>query len=120
MLIGVRVLYGLPIMSANNPKYQKKYGRKHYLRNLTKYKTKATAKRKANVEFVETLKKNLKCSRCQESDSRCIDFHHCDPKKKVMTVSRAASNGWSVERILKEIAKCIPLCSNCHRKEHGR
>ena len=24
----------------------------------------------------------------------------------------------SKEKFLEEVAKCIPLCANCHRKEH--
>lgn len=105
-------------MPSNDPKYQAKYIRQHYKKNKSYYKDKAAAKRKANAEFVERIKLTLKCSRCPESDIRCIDFHHKDPSKKVMTISNAIQNGWSTKRILTEIAKCIPLCSNCHRKEH--
>lgn len=48
----------------------------------------------------------------------CLEFHHKDPSKKEVTLSRAVNNGWSIERMEKEIAKCVVLCANCHRKLH--
>ena len=56
---------------------------------------------------------------CDESHPACLDFHHRDPREKVMILSKVTNQrGWSIERILAEIAKCEVICANCHRKEH--
>ncbi len=57
------------------------------------------------------------CSRCEESDLACLDFHHRDGGE-----TKEGHIGYirrfSIERILAEIAKCDVLCANCHRKHH--
>ena len=55
-----------------------------------------------------------KCSMCGESSKCCLDFHHIDPKTKERRISYLRS----IKKIDAEIAKCIVLCSNCHRKLH--
>ena len=55
---------------------------------------------------------------CGENHPACLDFHHKDKKDKSFNVAIMASSGYSIEKIKEEIAKCIVLCSNCHRKEH--
>lgn len=64
------------------------------------------------------LKQTFSCSRCPENHVACLDFHHNDPSEKDMALGDAVKMGWSKERILKELEKCIVLCSNCHRKLH--
>lgn len=66
-------------------------------------------------DFINGIKAKLSCERCGFDDTRAIDFHHIDPKEKVFNISRAARRGFSQEKIKAEIAKCTPLCSNCHR-----
>ena len=71
-------------------------------------------KRKKLAEY----KKTLKCENCGENHPATLDFHHPDPNKKDMAVSKmiAAKKKW--EDIEKEINKCMVLCANCHRKLH--
>lgn len=58
------------------------------------------------------------CLRCDETDWRCLDYHHRDPSQKVANVSEVVGRAsWTWERVLTEIAKCDLLCANCHRKE---
>ena len=95
------------------------YRRKHYRKNRRHYIKRVAERRESLKIFVAKLKSKLKCSRCPESDSRCLDFHHLDPSKKTISISRAWMSGCSIKTILKEIKKCIVLCSNCHRKEHA-
>lgn len=57
------------------------------------------------------------CSRCEEKDLRCLEFHHLDPSKKKHTVTGLITGKYSDKTIQEEIEKCIVLCSNCHRKE---
>lgn len=52
---------------------------------------------------------------CQESHPPYVmDFDHLDPTQKEFDLSNGA--GYSLKRILAEIAKCEVVCSNCHRK----
>lgn len=67
-----------------------------------------------NREWYTAYKKTLKCSICNESDPRCLDFHHRDKTTKLFNVGHYYTR--SKANILKEIAKCDILCSNCHRK----
>ncbi len=47
----------------------------------------------------------------------CVyDFHHIRPEEKEMQV--AVLMICSIERLYKELDKCILLCSNCHRIRH--
>ena len=64
-------------------------------------------------------KRRLSCSVCSESESICLDFHHLDPKEKDFNIAEASFNGKGWSTILKEINKCVVLCSNCHRKVHA-
>lgn len=59
------------------------------------------------------------CEQCGESRYPCLDFHHVDPIIKDIDIRVAIHNGWSIERILAEIAKCIVLCGNCHMVLHA-
>lgn len=68
-------------------------------------------------KFLVSYKKGLKCQVCGESDSVCLVFHHRNPKEKDFYVGCSVS-GYSLERIMKEIAKCDVLCANCHAKLH--
>jgi hypothetical protein len=63
------------------------------------------------------LKSEMGCLICGERDPRCLDFHHIDPETKVLPVSMLLQ--YSFEYVLEEASKCVLLCSNCHRKEHG-
>lgn len=68
--------------------------------------------------WFRNYKKTLKCSKCPEKHPACLDFHHLNPADKTDTVIRLVHNGASKDRILAEMAKCVVLCANCHRKEH--
>lgn len=55
------------------------------------------------------------CRLCNEKEPCCLDFHHL--RDKIGQVSRLLhTSAW--ETILKEIEKCVLICSNCHRKIH--
>ncbi len=79
----------------------------------------ATADRVQRIrEYLASL--NLKCQECGEDHPAVIDFHHMDPTEKESSVSNLVGQGHSLDRIKKEIDKCIVLCSNCHRKLHWK
>ena len=60
------------------------------------------------------------CQHCGEDDFVVIEFHHEDPTTKEYDVGAMIGRALSWTRIEAEIAKCIPLCANCHRREHWR
>jgi hypothetical protein len=66
--------------------------------------------------FLE-VRRNSRCSECGTSDPDCLDFHHLDPATKSFGVANKAPRV-SHARLLKEIAKCVVVCANCHRKRH--
>jgi hypothetical protein len=92
-----------------------------YARNKDHERKNIKRRRQGLVDWLREYKKNLSCSRCVENHPACLDFHHMDGEQKEANISQAIRvKGWSKERILQEIAKCIVLCSNCHRKEHWK
>jgi hypothetical protein len=96
----------------------REYRRKWYANNKQSAKI-AIKRRKREIKaWLSEYKATLKCSRCPETHPACLEFHHKNPLEKDINVGWVASWGWSVERITKEIDKCIVLCANCHRKQH--
>lgn len=79
----------------------------------------AKAEKRAELKiWLQEYKSTLKCERCDESHIACLDFHHKEASEKEFVLSKAVNNGYSREKIIKEISKCSVLCSNCHRKLH--
>jgi hypothetical protein len=76
--------------------------------------------RKAKLrKQLSDYKTTLKCSKCPEAHSACLDFHHIDPTTKSFGLGQAIHKQVSWDKIINEIRKCIVLCANCHRKEHS-
>ena len=73
--------------------------------------------KKKREEFNE-VKKQCKCAKCGDTRSYVLDFHHIDPKEKSFTIGYGSNHNYNKETLEKEIAKCIPLCANCHREFH--
>ena len=67
-------------------------------------------------KWIEEYKAGLKCSNCSENHPATIDFHHRSGKE--FEISYMVANGYSIDKIKKELKKCVVLCSNCHRKLH--
>jgi hypothetical protein len=76
--------------------------------------------REKRAWFLTEVLCHVKCSECGESDYRVIDFHHLDPKTKVFAVSKLLRRTGDKIKILDEVAKCIPICANCHRRLHWK
>jgi len=80
--------------------------------NQKRHQEKYLSKRK---EEIINLKKEIGgcciCGydRCQSA----LEFHHVDPKEK-----KGAVSSLSGKALIKEIKKCVLLCSNCHREYH--
>lgn len=60
-----------------------------------------------------------KCVNCgYNGHLAALEFHHLNPKEKDFTIGKMMNRKW--DSIVKEIDKCIILCSNCHRIEHSK
>lgn len=75
-------------------------------------------RRQAKRAWWVNLRQSLNCARCSENHPATLDFRHIDPTQKDRSLRDLIDGGYSLKRIEAELAKCIVLCSNCHRKEH--
>lgn len=57
------------------------------------------------------------CDLCGEKEHCCLSAHHVG--KKDFALARAFTLGYSITRIKAELAKCMCVCENCHRKVHA-
>jgi DNA-binding CsgD family transcriptional regulator len=56
------------------------------------------------------------CERCGYSKSvEALQFHHINPNEKDFTIG---GKSYSIERLKKEVDKCIMVCANCHIEIH--
>ncbi|HEV7449101.1 MAG TPA: hypothetical protein VGP13_00995 [Candidatus Paceibacterota bacterium] len=98
--------------------YLKKWNREFYLKNKAATYARVQARRQGLRDWLDDYKSKLSCSTCGEKHAACLDFHHKDSKTKEFSVAIIKAWGYSKERMLREIGKCVILCSNCHRKLH--
>ena len=93
--------------------------RRHYVRHKDKYLISFAARRAKHREWLNQYKQQHPCVCCGESDISCLDFHHLDPTTKELKGDVAFYKNWAISHVEQEIAKCVVLCSNCHRKLHA-
>jgi hypothetical protein len=94
---------------------QREYRKTHYERNRQKYIDKAQLYSEAFRQWWRGYKARFSCP-CGEARSPCIDFHHPNNDKEAC-VSELIHN-CNKERVIAEVAKCTPLCKNCHAMLH--
>ncbi len=102
---------------------QKRKIKENYIDTICKICRQQESKgnRSQTKKWLEDLRKP--CIVCSESRSHLIDFHHLDPSKKDINVSKYSSSGGAKFetkkiKLLEELDKCVTLCSNCHRDFH--
>ena len=100
-------------MPTKNIKLARKYRREYYYRNLDQEKLRVKQRRACLQDIIQQIKDGLQCD-CGESDNRCLDFHH--EGIKLENIAMIPIRGWSLDRLIRELEKCIIICSNCHRK----
>lgn len=108
---------------AKRKAYNRRYNPQHYASNRQMYLDKAKRRREKIKRQYEEYKKGLVCTDCGFEGHRnvwAIEFDHIDRNTKERTVSRMVSDGIAWKRILAEIKKCEPVCSNCHRARERR
>lgn len=52
---------------------------------------------------------------CGEAVNECLTAHHLNPNTKRFTIGRSR-NKYPREMVEAELAKCVPICMNCHAK----
>lgn len=69
------------------------------------------------MKIVKNFYGSLSCKLCgYDKNFAALDLHHVDPSAKEHQVSVMRNH--SEEVIIKELEKCILICSNCHRELH--
>lgn len=79
---------------------------------------KATAqynKRQQELEQIINPAKERGCCICGERDKVTIQFHHVEKKEGKWTQNSFSS----IDKTLTELAKCVPVCANCHLRIHA-
>lgn len=94
---------------------QKTYKLKHYYQNKEAHYKRNKKTENIIRDYINSVKIQG-CSLCDEKEISCMDFHHL--KDKNDEIAKMAKKG-SLEKVKKEIKKCIVLCANCHRKLHA-
>jgi 5-methylcytosine-specific restriction endonuclease McrA len=94
------------------------YWRAWYYRNRAAVSM-GRRRRKADIrQFLREYKATLACADCGEGHPATLDFHHLNPAEKERSLGDIGKQGWSRKKVIAEIAKCVTLCANCHRKRH--
>jgi len=96
---------------------KKIYQSEWYEQNKILQRSKVNNRRRDLKNWLKNFKSTLHCSECPEDHISCLQFHHTTDNKEV-SVADAIKHGWSKDRILGEIEKCVVLCANCHFKHH--
>ncbi len=117
-------------MSEAKKAYHREYNKKWYANPDNAAKKKADAKkhralsRKRNRDFVREYKSQHPCVKCAEYHPEyverhpaCLHFHHVNGKKET-EVSNLVRGMVSIEKLKKEMDKCVVVCANCHARIH--
>jgi hypothetical protein len=95
----------------------RKRSRQYYSENKEKHgevvKLSKTERVTRNQQFVYGYKLAHPCP-CGQRHPAALDFHHLDRITKKYTISSMVGDGYSIEAIENEIAKCAVMCKNCH------
>ncbi len=100
----------------NGMKYRRRKCGSCYMEVKNKY-------RKKNTDWFKDYKSKLSCTSCGYSKEtherfteKALEFHH-HKGDKLFNVSEAVFFSGR-ETLMKEISKCVVLCSRCHTEEH--
>lgn len=95
--------------------YYSKGERKHSYCKVCLHEYQAERWRQRKKKAVELM--GGKCSRCGYCRNySALEFHHLDPTQKDFDFNVGRRRSW--DKMLKELKKCVLLCSNCHKEEH--
>jgi hypothetical protein len=91
--------------------------KKWYNENTERVKEREKNNREALKQYIGGT---YKCKHCgfEHPTSAPFDFHHINPDEKEGEIGRLVHG--SLEKLLREVDKCVLLCATCHRLEHER
>ncbi len=98
----------------------KQRDREYYHSNKNNRKKKIRERVKHERDRIDQLIQDAKkvgCKFCPEKEIVCMDFHHLSDKD--FAIGDFKKHSYSFVKVVKEIEKCIVVCSNCHRKIHA-
>lgn len=95
------------------------YSRDYYQKDQNGVRKKRWDSVKERRRYIGDRVNEIKAKPCIDCGQTYIpyvmDFDHRGDQKKSANISKMVVDGTGLERILKEIAKCDLVCSNCHR-----
>lgn len=104
-------------------KCSQKHSKKYYQLNKEHHQNvikQNRSKRKDDcLKLLHEFKANG-CTFCNEKEMCCIDCHHVNSEDKLYSISQMVYENPSINKFVKELSKCIPVCANCHRKLHDK
>ena len=89
--------------------YQKYRDQEHETVKNRKHRVREEAR-----EYVHTYLSTHPCAVCGESDPDVLEFHHTGGKGWIL--SNLVGGGNALAALQAEIATCIVLCTNCHKR----
>ena len=96
------------------------YARGLYRKGDRKYKkaiyTRRTERLREKREWIVGYLRDHPCVDCGERDIVVLEFDHMNSSEKVDGVMSLLNKGASLNRIKREVAKCVVRCANCHRR----
>ena len=96
---------------------QRRYAKKHYVEHKPDYVSKSALRNRRNRDVLKAVVlplKNKPCTDCGKTFPPCaMQFDHVRGVKRC-DVAHMMAVGYSVETVLKEIAKCDLVCACCH------
>lgn len=95
---------------ANDPAYRRAFKERTRRRNKRRHKIVADML----IAFRATG-----CIVCPEKEPCCLVAHHIDSAEKDFALGTARYGGHGRVRVMRELAKCVCLCTNCHTKLHA-
>lgn len=105
-----------PICKACNRQKARDYYARNRESHVRVIMARKVVQRRLALEAVGAYLLANPCVDCREADVRVLDFDHRVGVDKHAEVMRLAQNGYSVKRVMGEIAKCDVRCRNCHAK----
>ena len=98
--------------------YHRSWHQRHREKRLARMYEKKAERKAAIHNYIQYMKNQLRCVDCGQPHPATLHFHHRNSEDKVFNISDAVYKGFSLDRIKKEISKCIVLCANCHAIRH--